>query len=176
VLLELLDHAIEIGIEGAKAPREPVLAALGNPLAVCDFIRCSMKTGLCAQNPEKCEPAIGRSVPFPVHGVCADFLGILVCDMKRISDRGYGNPAGFLLEHSGRGPASVLGCRNRPETCVSMLITYCRGTSISFSSQCSVINSQRFLSPCSKSAVSGNTVFMTFARSFWTSTSASISR
>ena len=33
-LLELLDHAIEIGITGAKAPCEPVSAALGNPLAV----------------------------------------------------------------------------------------------------------------------------------------------
>ena len=34
VLLDLLDHAIEIGIAGAKAPCEPVSAALGNPLAV----------------------------------------------------------------------------------------------------------------------------------------------
>jgi hypothetical protein len=46
VLLELLDHAIEIGIAGAKAPCEPVPAALGNPLAVSKFIRWSMKTGL----------------------------------------------------------------------------------------------------------------------------------
>jgi hypothetical protein len=35
-LLELLDHAIEIGIAGAKAPCEPVPTALGNPLAVSD--------------------------------------------------------------------------------------------------------------------------------------------
>jgi hypothetical protein len=35
-LLELLDYAIEIGIASAKAPREPVPAALGNPLAVSD--------------------------------------------------------------------------------------------------------------------------------------------
>jgi hypothetical protein len=58
----------------------------------------------------------------------------------------------------------------------SLACGYCSGTSISFSSQCSVINSQRFLSPSSKSAVLGNTAFMTCARSFWTSTSASISR
>jgi hypothetical protein len=32
----LLDRAIEIGIVGAKAPSEPVPAALGNPLAVND--------------------------------------------------------------------------------------------------------------------------------------------
>jgi hypothetical protein len=67
---------------------------------------------------------------------------------------------------------NVLGRRLR----LGKLIDYCRGTSISFSSQCSVINSQRFLSPCSKSAVSGNTAFITFARSFSTSTSASRSR
>jgi hypothetical protein len=36
VLLELLDHAVEIGITGAKAPGEPVPTALGNPLAVSD--------------------------------------------------------------------------------------------------------------------------------------------
>jgi hypothetical protein len=34
VLLDPLDHAIEIGIAGAKLPREPVPSALGNPLAV----------------------------------------------------------------------------------------------------------------------------------------------
>jgi len=32
----LLDHAIEIGIACANAPREPVPTALGNPLAVSD--------------------------------------------------------------------------------------------------------------------------------------------
>jgi len=36
VLLEPLDHAMEIGVAGAKAPREPVPAALRNPLAVGD--------------------------------------------------------------------------------------------------------------------------------------------
>ena len=36
MLLELLDHAIEIGIAGTKAPCEPGPAALGNPLAVSD--------------------------------------------------------------------------------------------------------------------------------------------
>ena len=36
VFLELLDHALEIGITGAKAPGEPVPTALGNPLAVSD--------------------------------------------------------------------------------------------------------------------------------------------
>jgi hypothetical protein len=53
---------------------------------------------------------------------------------------------------------------------------YCTGTSTSFSSQCSVVSSQRFLSPASKSALSGKTVFITWARSFSTSTSASRSR
>jgi hypothetical protein len=33
-LLELLNHAIEIGIAGAKAPGKPVSAALGNCLAI----------------------------------------------------------------------------------------------------------------------------------------------
>jgi hypothetical protein len=37
-LLELLDHAIEIGIAGSKAPCEPVPTALGNPLAVSDHV------------------------------------------------------------------------------------------------------------------------------------------
>jgi len=36
VLLKLLDHAIDIGVAGAKAPREPVPAALGYPLSVSD--------------------------------------------------------------------------------------------------------------------------------------------
>ena len=45
MLLELLDHVIKIGIAGAKAPCEPVLAALGNPLAVSDFMQWTMKTG-----------------------------------------------------------------------------------------------------------------------------------
>jgi hypothetical protein len=36
--LQLLHHAIEIGIAGAKAPCEPVPAALGNLLAVSDHL------------------------------------------------------------------------------------------------------------------------------------------
>jgi len=36
VFLKLFDHAIEIGITGAKAPCEPVPAALRNPFAVRD--------------------------------------------------------------------------------------------------------------------------------------------
>jgi hypothetical protein len=35
-LLKLLDHAIEVGIAGAKAPRQPVPAALSDPLAISD--------------------------------------------------------------------------------------------------------------------------------------------
>ena len=35
-LLELRDHALEIGIAGAKAPRQPVPTALGNPLAISE--------------------------------------------------------------------------------------------------------------------------------------------
>ena len=35
-LLELLDHAIEIGIAGAEAPCQPVPIALGDPLAISD--------------------------------------------------------------------------------------------------------------------------------------------
>ena len=38
MLLELLDHAIKIGIAGAKAPCEPVPTALGNRLAVSDHL------------------------------------------------------------------------------------------------------------------------------------------
>jgi hypothetical protein len=34
----LLDQAIEIGVAGAKAPREPVPTSLGNSFAVCDHI------------------------------------------------------------------------------------------------------------------------------------------
>lgn len=47
MLLELLDHAIEIGISGAKAPCEPVPTALGNPLAVSDNLEL---TGLTRRN------------------------------------------------------------------------------------------------------------------------------
>jgi hypothetical protein len=47
VLLELLDHAIEIGIAGTKAPCEPVPTALGNPLAVSDHLEL---TGLTRRN------------------------------------------------------------------------------------------------------------------------------
>jgi len=32
----LLDHVIEIGIARAKAPRQPIPTAFGNPLAVSD--------------------------------------------------------------------------------------------------------------------------------------------
>ncbi len=45
VLLKLLDHAIEIGITGAKAPGERVPAALGNPLAVSDNLELTGLTG-----------------------------------------------------------------------------------------------------------------------------------
>jgi len=44
VLLELLDHAIEIGIAGAKAPCEPVPTALGYPLAVSDNLELTVLT------------------------------------------------------------------------------------------------------------------------------------
>ena len=47
MLLELLDHAIEIGIAGAKAPCEPVPTALGNLLAVRDHLEL---TGLARRN------------------------------------------------------------------------------------------------------------------------------
>jgi len=45
--LDLLDHAIEIGIAGAKAPCEPVSTALCNPLAVSDNLEL---TGLPRRN------------------------------------------------------------------------------------------------------------------------------
>ena len=45
--LDLLDHAIEIGIAGAKAPCEPVPTALCNPLAVSDNLEL---TGLPRRN------------------------------------------------------------------------------------------------------------------------------
>jgi hypothetical protein len=38
VLLKLLDHAVEIGIAGAKAPCEPVSTALDNRLPVGDYV------------------------------------------------------------------------------------------------------------------------------------------
>jgi len=38
MLLELLDHIIEIGIAGAKSPCEPVPTPLGNSLAVHDHV------------------------------------------------------------------------------------------------------------------------------------------
>jgi hypothetical protein len=44
VLLELLDHAIEIGIAGAKAPRDPVPTALRYPLAVSDNLKLAVLT------------------------------------------------------------------------------------------------------------------------------------
>ena len=46
-LLELFDHAIEIGIAGAKATCEPVPTSLGNPLAVRDHLEL---TGLTRRN------------------------------------------------------------------------------------------------------------------------------
>jgi hypothetical protein len=46
-LLELLNHAIEIGIAGAKASCEPVSAALRNTLAVGDYLKL---TGLPRRN------------------------------------------------------------------------------------------------------------------------------
>jgi hypothetical protein len=45
-LLELLDHIIEIGIAGAKAPCEPVPTALGNPLAISDNLELTGLPGL----------------------------------------------------------------------------------------------------------------------------------
>jgi len=43
----LLDQAIEIRIPGSKSPREPISAALGNPLAVRDHLEL---TGLTRRN------------------------------------------------------------------------------------------------------------------------------
>ena len=47
VLLELLDHVLEIGIAETKAPCEPVSTALGNHLAVSDNLEL---TGLPRRN------------------------------------------------------------------------------------------------------------------------------
>ena len=47
MLLDLLDHAIEIGIAGSKAPCEPVATALGNPLAIRDHLEL---TGLASRS------------------------------------------------------------------------------------------------------------------------------
>ncbi len=47
VFLKLFDHAIEIGITGAKASCEPVPTALGNPLAVREHLEL---TGLTRCN------------------------------------------------------------------------------------------------------------------------------
>jgi hypothetical protein len=44
VLLDLLDHAIEVGVACAKAPREPVSTALGYPLAVSDNLELTWLT------------------------------------------------------------------------------------------------------------------------------------
>jgi hypothetical protein len=44
VLLELLDHALEIGIAGAKSPSDPVPTALCNPLAVSDHFELADAT------------------------------------------------------------------------------------------------------------------------------------
>jgi hypothetical protein len=46
-LRQLLNHAIEIRIAGAKAPRKPVPAAPGNPFAIGDHIEL---TGLTRRN------------------------------------------------------------------------------------------------------------------------------
>ena len=52
-LLEQLDHAVEIGITGAKASCEPVPAPLGNRLAVRDYVELAgitrRKEGVNAQ-------------------------------------------------------------------------------------------------------------------------------
>lgn len=45
MFLELLDQAIKIGIAGAEASREPVLAALGNHLAVREHLGTGLQTG-----------------------------------------------------------------------------------------------------------------------------------
>jgi hypothetical protein len=45
VFLELLDHAIEIGIAGAKASCKPVPTALGYPLAVSDDLELTCLPG-----------------------------------------------------------------------------------------------------------------------------------
>ena len=45
--LKLFDHAIEIGITGAKTPCEPVPTALRNPLAVREHLEL---TGLARCN------------------------------------------------------------------------------------------------------------------------------
>jgi hypothetical protein len=42
VLLELLDHAVEVGVAGAKAACEPVSTALGYPLAVSDNVELTV--------------------------------------------------------------------------------------------------------------------------------------
>jgi hypothetical protein len=42
LLFELLDHAIEVGIAGPKAPCEPASTTLGYPLAVGDNLELTM--------------------------------------------------------------------------------------------------------------------------------------
>jgi hypothetical protein len=43
-LLELVDHTMEIGIAGAKAPCDPILTSPGNPLAVREHLELSRLT------------------------------------------------------------------------------------------------------------------------------------
>lgn len=45
MLFELLHHSVEIGIAGAKAPREPVSTPRGNPLAVSDNLELTGLSG-----------------------------------------------------------------------------------------------------------------------------------
>src|SRR5882757_7168777 len=46
-LLYLIDHALEIGIAGAKAPGKPIAATLDNVLAIGEYIKLA---GLARRN------------------------------------------------------------------------------------------------------------------------------
>jgi hypothetical protein len=77
VLLELLDHAIEIRVAGAKAPCEPVSTALCYPLAVNDNLEL---TGLTRRNDGFNVEAILN------HGHETRDLGFVVLSRRAVND------------------------------------------------------------------------------------------
>jgi hypothetical protein len=102
-LLELLDHAIQVGITGAKPSREPVPAALGYPFAVSDNLEL---TSLAWHND-------GFNVEAPLdEGYETRNLGLVVLSRRAMNDLDLHFVAPIYFVQPPTGSVGSLSCRD----------------------------------------------------------------
>ena len=77
VFLKQFEHAIEIGIPRAKAPREPVPTALRNPLSICKHLELT--------DPTRCNDSVNVQALLDESHETRD-LGFVVLSCRTVND------------------------------------------------------------------------------------------